>query len=576
MGRFPKLVPARSALRIAGVYALAAGAWIILSDELAFRLFGSAPQFALISQYKGLFFVAVTSLLLYAVLSARLASIAASQRALSESESRFAAFMDHLPVAAFLRDPEGRYVYTNACWQEHFAGGLDWRGAAPSRFFPSALVQEADEDHARVLAGEAVDERPLRLKGSSGERDWLVRRFPVQLDGRIFVGGIAVDVTDQRCIEDQIARLAKMEAIGLLAGGIAHDFNNLLTVISGYAQLLDLTHPAHAVAEICKATERATLLTGQLLAFSRRQVAQPEPLDLNELVTSTLSLLQRLVGERIRLEPDLSPGAAGILADEGQIQQVLLNLIINGRDAMPNGGAIHISTRRIAFKDGSESKGLGLAPGLYTLLTVSDEGHGMDAATLSRVFEPFFTTKERGRGTGLGLSTVYGIVTHGGGAITAESSPGAGATFHVYLPAADEPDLTAQSGAPSQQGQECILLVEDDDAVRNVAARMLEALGYRVLEAAGGPQALAAHSAAAGVQLVVTDVSMPELQGPELLNLLRERDPGIRAIFMTGYSEEMANLEPGQRGAAVLPKPFTLQSLGAAVRAALDAPPCGA
>ncbi len=559
-------------MRIAGAYALAAGAWIILSDKATFRLFGNAPQFTLISQYKGLLFVAVTSLLLYAVLSARLASIAASQRALSESESRFAAFMDHLPAAAFLRDAHGHYVYANASWQQNFAGGDEWLGAPASRFFPPDLVRIADRDHLRVLAGEPVGERTLRLKGKLGERDWLVHRFPVQLDGRTLVGGIAVDVTDHRRLEEQLSRLAKMEAIGLLAGGIAHDFNNLLTVISGYAQLLHRDHPSPAATEIGKATERATLLTGQLLAFSRKQVVEPKPIHLNELISSTLSLLQRLVGERIRLQSDLHPAAAGVLADEGQMQQVLLNLIINARDAMPDGGSIHISTRRICFLEPADTAGLGLAPGHYTLLTVVDEGHGMDAATLSRIFEPFFTTKERGHGTGLGLATVYGIVTHGGGAIAAESASGAGSTFRVYLPAAPQPGPSAQNGSPFPQGQERILLVEDDDAVRSVAARMLESLGYRVVEANGGPQALAAHSNSSGeIHLVITDVSMPDIQGPELLRLLRRREPALRALFITGYSEEMAQLDPQQRGAPVLQKPFTLLSLATAVRSALDA-----
>lgn len=570
-------------MRVAGIYCLVAGGWIVLSDRLAVLLFGNTPRFGTISQYKGLFFVAVTALLLYVVLKRRLDSIARSQQAFFESERRFASFMDNLPVAAFVRDREGRYVYANPYWIEHFSKGIDWKGALPEQLFETRSVAKADEAHRRIVAGETLVEHLLHLRIQGVESDWIVRRFPIHMGatGETLVGAFALDVTDRGKLEDRLRQAAKMEAVGLLAGGIAHDFNNLLTVIGGYAQMLERWRgePAaisRAAAEIRRASDSGALLTGQLLAFSRKQVLQPKPTCLNAVIESSISLLQRLVGERFRLDLRLAPDPVAVLADQNQLEQVLLNLLVNARDAMPSGGVIRISTGSTLLQDAAAAACLGLLPGRYGWLSVADHGHGMDAETQARIFEPFFTTKDRSKGTGLGLSTVYGIVQHSGGAIRVESRPGEGAEFHIYLPAAGSlPASPPASPAPqeSRAAQESILLVEDAPAVRAVASQMLKVLGYRVLEAEGGPAALQTLlSAGFPVHLVITDVSMPDWQGPEVLKRLREVQPGLKAIFITGYSAEMAEHPPRERDALVLRKPFTLQSLGEAVRLALEGP----
>jgi PAS domain S-box-containing protein len=579
----PTIKPAGSALRVAGIYCLAAGGWIILSDRIAVRFFGATPWLNTISELKGLLFVAVTSLLLFFVLKRRLDSIAQSQHALSESERRFAAFMDHLPVAAFVRDRQGRYVYANPYWIERFAAGREWKGVLPADLFDPEFIAKADEDHRRILEGEPLVEHLLQLRVQGVDTEWIVRRFPISLgdSGETLVGAFALDVTERRKLEERLRQAAKMEAVGLLAGGIAHDFNNLLTVIGGYAQMLDRWsgNPeavSRAAAEIRKASDSGALLTGQLLAFTRKQVFQPLPTGLNEAVEASRSLLQRLVGDRLRLELRLAPGPLAVLADQSQIQQILLNLIVNARDAMPGGGAIRISTSAVLLPDEAAASHLGLLPGRYGCLSVSDDGHGMDAETQLRIFEPFFTTKERSKGTGLGLSTVYGIVQQSGGAIHVDSRPGEGSTFHIYLPAAAGlPESASASPRPAgrRRTAECILLVEDDPAVRAVAAQMLKTLGYRVLEAAGGPEALQTLvSADSPIHLVITDVSMPEWQGPEVLRRLREVQPGLKAIYITGFSAELAEHPPHQQDALVVRKPFTLQSLGEAVRLALDSP----
>lgn len=579
----PTIKPVGSALRVVGVYCIVAGCWIVLSDRLAARFFGNTPHYSSISQYKGLFFVAVTALILYFLLKRRLDSIDQSQHALSESERRFAAFMDNLPVAAFVRNREGRYVYANPYWIEHFSQGKPWKGTLPSQLFDPEFVVKADEDHRRILDGEPLVEHLLQLRIQGAGTEWIVRRFPISMGdtGEMLVGAFALDVTDRRKLEERLRQAAKMEAVGLLAGGIAHDFNNLLTVIGGYAQMLDRwsSNPeavARAAAEIRKASDSGALLTGQLLAFSRKQVFQPTPTNLNEAVQASNSLLQRLVGDRFRLEVDLAPGPVAVLADQNQIQQVLLNLIVNARDAMPGGGSIRIATGTILMQDAAGAAHLGLLPGRYGCLSVSDDGHGMDAETQLRIFEPFFTTKERSKGTGLGLSTVYGIVQQSGGAIRVDSRPGEGAAFHIYLPAAGGlPESAPAASIPEEhrRTEECILLVEDDPAVRAVASQMLKTLGYRVVEAEDGPSALGnLVSAGFPIHLVITDVSMPEWQGPEVLRRLREIQPGLRGIYMTGYSAQMAEHPPRQKDALVLRKPFTLQSLSEAVRLAMDSP----
>jgi len=559
-----------SAFQIAAAYFVLAGLWIVLSDTVAARLFPDAAALARVSQYKGLGFVAVTTLLLYAVLRRRLEAMEESRRAVEASERRFAAFMDNLPVAAFLRDRHGRYVYANRYWIDNLARGDEWVGRTPQTFFDPNVVKVADEDHARILAGEPIAERVMTIRIRGQDRTFLVRRFPVPAGEELLVGAFAVDITEQRRLEEHLRQAARMETIGLLASGVAHDFNNLLAVITGYSGVLaqpgaDPQELARASEEIRRAADRASHLISQLLMFSRRPSGRPLPFDLNGVIDALVSVVEKLLGSKIRIVPDLEPSLPPLQADRSQAEQILMNLIVNARDAMPSGGTILISTRAVTLADEAEAGRLGLAPGRYARLTVRDEGHGMDAETQARIFEPFFTTKEPGRGTGLGLTSVYGIVKSCGGAIRVESAPGAGTKFEIDLPAAD--------GAAAAQGDALrarILLVEDDDAVRLLTRQLLEHFGYEVADAPSAARALEMYASAdPPFRLLVTDVSMPEMDGIELVRRLRRVDPALRALLFTGYSEELSRHPADLQGVPVLPKPFSAEALAAAVREAL-------
>jgi len=378
--------------------------------------------------------------------------------------------------------------------------------------------------------------------------------------------------------EAQLRQAQKMEAIGLLAGGVAHDFNNLLTVIDGNIEAaLEASTTAEAQADLTearKAARRAAQLTRQLLAFSRRQLLAPRPVILNAIVEDMLPMVRRLIGEDIAVASDLSPEAGHVLVDPGQLEQVLLNLVVNARDAMPDGGVVTVATRLAAPPDRLRHL-VPPASGRWVHLRVADTGTGMDAETQARVFEPFFTTKPAGKGTGLGLATVYGIIKQSGGFIDCESAPGAGAAFTVLLPpcAPPAPAPRAEPRPAAQPGTGTILLVEDEDGVRRVASRALVRAGYTVLEAASGPDALAIVAGhGAPVDLVVTDVVMPGMTGLELVERLRAAAPGQRVLYVSGYAEEdMRGRGPTPQGREILQKPFAPSGLVEAVRRALDA-----
>jgi PAS domain S-box-containing protein len=380
--------------------------------------------------------------------------------------------------------------------------------------------------------------------------------------------------------EDQLRQAQKMEAIGQLAGGVAHDFNNLLTVISSYSTMaledLEASNPMHAdILEIHKAAHRAAALTRQLLAFSRKQVLEPRVLDLNDVVINLDRMLQRLIGEDINLVLSLDKHLGYVSADPGQVEQVIINLAVNARDAMPEGGRLNIETANIELDEDDGNRHIGAEPGAYVMLAVSDTGKGMDPETLERAFEPFFTTKEQGHGTGLGLSTVYGIIKQSGGDVWVYSEVGHGTTFKVFLPRLTEegeltPFHTGEHRVP-KRGTELVLLVEDDESVRTLAARVLRDQGYVVLEAPDGAAALEMADSAPSIDLVLTDVVMPKMSGRALGEGLAARHPKIRTLFMSGYTDD----EVVRRGildarTAFLQKPFTPASLAAKVREVLD------
>jgi len=393
------------------------------------------------------------------------------------------------------------------------------------------------------------------------------------------VEGIARDVTDRIILEERLRQSQKMEAVGRLAGGIAHDFNNLLTAITGYSELLltrahDLGPLRKYIDEILRAGRSSESLTRQLLAFSRRQVLQPKVLDLNTVVGNVHKMLRRLIGEDIELVTVFGPDLGRMKADPGQLQQVLLNLAVNARDAMPHGGKLVIETGAIRLDD-EEAHRRTVVPGRYLMLAVTDTGYGMDAETISHIFEPFYTTKEQGKGTGLGLSTVYGIVKQSGGSIWVSSQPGQGARFQICFPEVnDELEVAepAKLATGTASGTETVLLVEDEELVRHLVRDILKQNGYSVLEAHHGTEALRVALQHSGpIHLLLTDIVMPQMGGRVLAERVRTFRPAIRILYISGYVDD-ATIQEGvtNPGTTFLQKPFTVETLTSKVRELLD------
>jgi len=424
-----------------------------------------------------------------------------------------------------------------------------------------------------------------RIRSKTGAyRHILVRGVPVrQSDGHPGeYAGMLMDVTELKRLEEQLQQAQKMEAVGRLAGGVAHDFNNLLTVIKGYSELiLDRLAAddklARLVGEVKKAGDRGMAITGQLLALGRKAVVEPVVLDLNTVVAEAETMLRRLIQENIELTSHLSPGLWRVKADRTQIEQILLNLSVNARDAMPREGTLTIETQNVDLTANVHETAAAVRPGEYVRLSVTDTGFGMDEATKARVFEPFFTTKEVGKGTGMGLAVVYGIVQQFGGYIQVESQPGKGSTFSILLPRCREEEVAVPvpPEPPSvSRGHETVLLVEDDDAVRALAAEILTQQGYTVLEAKNGPEALRLCQGHSGpLDLLATDVVMPRMSGLRLADRLRAVRPQVKVLFISGYPDEALGEHGVQASDIVLlQKPFAPATLSRKVREVLDRP----
>ncbi len=436
----------------------------------------------------------------------------------------------------------------------------------------------------RVLSGHHFQgfETQWRRKDGSHVFVRLSGRRANDGGGADYLDAVAEDITEKRKLEDQFHESQRLEAVARLAGGVAHDFNNLLGVITGYSWLLlnDFSpgHPQRErVESILQAASSASTLTGQLLAFSRKQVLQPRLLDLNAVIGNLGKMLRRVIGEDIGLRIELAQDLGRTRLDPTQIEQVLLNLVINARDAMPQGGELRVQTANARLDEQYARAHMGVQPGDYVMLAVMDTGEGMDKETQARVFEPFFTTKAPGKGTGLGLASVYGIVKQSGGHIWLYSEPGAGTTFKIYFPRVYE---GAEAGIPRQapktyRGHETVLLVEDHPLLRKMAAEMIKGMGYKVLEAAGPEDALqTAQTHPGDIELLVTDVVMPGMNGLALKDKVSDIRPSIKALFISGYADEViAEYGNLTQTSALLQKPFTSESLGERMRQVLDQAP---
>lgn len=508
---------------------------------------------------------------------------------LRESERRYRSLVDNIDLGVTLIAPDFTVLMTNAAQARQF-------GREPADF----VGKKCFEAFARRKAvcprcpgvGAMESGLPGELEATSRNQDGgranvRIQAFPIVGQGRTVTGLIEVveDVTERKRLQEQLQHAAKMEAIGRLAGCVAHDFNNILTAIIGYSSIMlkslqGLDDHQEKLIQINRAAERAAALTRQLLAFSRKQVPDRKVLDLNECISDFETMLIRLIGEHISFRTVLDASLGKIKADPSQIEQILLNLVVNARDAMPSGGTLTIETANAMLDDHFCRSQAGLRPGPYVVLTATDTGHGISGDIIPQIFEPFFTTKEGGNGTGLGLSTVYGIVKMHHGHIEVESLMGVGTTFRIYLPQAEqafERAADAIAGAPEIRGRETILVVEDEEMVRELTSDILEMLGYTIVKAATPDQALwLCAQTADPFDLLLADVVLPQMDGASLYRRISALFPRMKVLYMSGYtSEAIAAHGVMVEGGELLQKPFAPDALGRAIREALDASPAG-
>jgi PAS domain S-box-containing protein len=490
---------------------------------------------------------------------------------LGESEARFRTLAESAPVFIWMADAEGRYEYVNSRW-------LDFTGRALADELGDGWqnrIHKDDYDPYMRAYEKAIGERSafrieFRALHKDGGFRWLLESGQPRLamDGSMlgFIGS-RIDITDLREAEELLHHSQKMDAVGRLAGGIAHDFNNLLTAINGYADLamaMESGDPnlPEFISEIRKAGERAATLTRQLLAYSRKQMVQPKLIELNAVVADMDRILRRVIGEDIDLRTDLASGLPRVKIDPGQMEQVIMNLVVNARDAMPTGGILSLRTYGERLEGPDSRTRLEAPPGSYVVLSVRDSGTGMDEQVQSRIFEPFFTTKELGKGTGLGLASVYGVIKQNGGGISLTSKPGEGTEFRIYLPAAPAAEADRVVVVPSNTSRPSpcratILLCEDEESVRRLLARTLATQGYEVMEARHGEEALSLASRAEVCDLLITDVNMPRMNGFELSKALKASHPGLRVLYITGYSGLPIQEQIRHSSHRILNKPFS-------------------
>jgi len=497
--------------------------------------------------------------------------------------------VDANPSLIFVKDWDGKFTLVNQAVADIYGTTVDGLiGKGDADFNPNQDEVEhfLRDDREAMASGQPkfIAEERVTDARTGGARWFQTVKIPlVGVDGSARqVVGVSTEITHRKQLEAQLLQAQKMEAIGRLAGGIAHDFNNLLTAMLGSTDLLlEMLGPQHPGREDAAAVRQAALraadLTRQLLAFSRQQVLAPRLLDLNTLVLEVERMLERMIGEDVEVRHGLAPDLGVVRADPGQLEQVIMNLAVNARDAMPRGGRLTIETGNVDVSGGAAPAQVPIGPGPYVRLAVRDTGTGMDAGTKARVFEPFFTTKPKGKGTGLGLAMVYGIVKQSGGYIWVESEPGRGATFTIWLPRVEgtaEPPAAAPPPSAALGGSETLLLVEDQAEVRRLTKKVLEARGYHVLAAADGEEALRVSQQHQGpIHLLVSDVVMPGMSGREVGLVLAPSRPEMRELYISGYADDSI-VEQGvlAAGLAFLQKPFMPEVLARKVREVLDAP----
>jgi len=506
-----------------------------------------------------------------------------SDIALEEKNGLVKSVFEGTGDAVYIKDLEGRYVIVNPAFARYFEKPVEQIvGKTAAQLFDFATARRLSETDRLVIETGQAQTFEYELPLVNGTRAFLVMKSPYQDGEGKTIGVIVVsrDITEYRAMEERLRQSQKMEAIGTLAGGVAHDFNNLLMVIAGYGSVLNEALAGEPklrghVEQIQKASERAASLTRQLLAFSRKQTIQPVPLSLNASVSGVEKLLRRLIGENIAIVAHLGPDLGSVRADAGQIEQVILNLAVNARDAMPDGGKLTLETRQREIGAGRNGQAEVIKPGSYVELSVSDTGVGMDDRIQAHVFEPYFTTKPSGKGTGLGLSTVYGIVQQAGGYISFSSKPREGTTFRILLPKIDSAQATGSASDfpdASYSGEETVLLAEDEPAVCDLVRAILSSRGYTVLSARLPQEAeRIAETHQRKIDLLLTDVIMPGMSGAELSKRIARRIPGIKVLFMSGYIDDSVVRQGiSENETAFLQKPFTPLSLAKKVREVLD------
>jgi PAS domain S-box-containing protein len=497
------------------------------------------------------------------------------------SAQRFRETFEQIAVGLAHVDAAGRFVWVNAklCEMTGYS-----RDELCRLTFQQLTAEEfrgsGDAARLEILAGEralySAEKRYRRRDGSYFWGNVLTTLARDAARETPYFVSVILDITERKRLEDQLRQAQKMEAVGRLAGGVAHDFNNLLTIISGYSDML-LTVPLgdadrEAVNAIRDASDRAAALTRQLLGFSRQTILQPKVVDLNALVADMGKMLRRLIGADVQLTIQPGAGVRAVCVDPSLMDQVIVNLAVNARDAMPEGGSLRIETANVMLSEAYAAAHL-CQPGPHVRLTMTDTGSGMTPDVRARIFEPFFTTKEVSKGTGLGLSMVFGAVQQSHGAIEVESEPGRGTTFRIFLPALEaRPDQAGEVARPDSRGAEVVLLVEDEGGVRELAARSLRSRGYTVLTAADGVEALrVGEERNGGIDLLLTDVVMPRLGGPELVQAMRGRWPGLKVLLVSGYADgAVMRFGTDTAGAAFLQKPYTPHGLAQKVREVLD------